>query len=97
MALKSDLGSAKVIRELMALCSEKPRILIITNKNFFLSCLMALKSDLDSAKVISDSRAQRRKDVLDLGCLRWTLVGAHSGLTEGPQEVGHKVIEFNPL
>ena len=35
MALKSDLDSAKVVNELMALCHEKPRILIITNKDFF--------------------------------------------------------------
>ena len=43
---------------------------------------MALKSDLNSAKVISNSRAQHRKDVLDLGGLRQALVGAHPGLTE---------------
>ena len=36
MALKSDLDSAKVVNELMALYHEKkPQILIITNKNFF--------------------------------------------------------------
>ena len=47
MALKSDLNSAKVIsRRLMALCHEKPQVLIITNKDFFLLCLMALKVDL---------------------------------------------------
>ena len=58
MALKSDLDSAKVIRELMALCHEKPRILIITNKDFFFFyALMALKSDLNSAKVIRELMA----------------------------------------
>ena len=35
MALKSDLGGAKVVNELMALCHEKSQILIITNKDFF--------------------------------------------------------------
>ena len=35
MALKSDLDGAKVVNELMALCHEKPQILIITNKDFF--------------------------------------------------------------
>ena len=56
MALKSDLNSAKVIRELMALCHEKKKsqILIITNKDFFfLLCLMAHKPDLNSAKVVA--------------------------------------------
>ena len=38
MALKSDLGSAKVVNELMALCHEKSQILIITNKDFFFCC-----------------------------------------------------------
>ena len=40
----------------MALCHEKKKsqILIITNKNFFLLCLMALKSDLSSAKVVNE-------------------------------------------
>ena len=37
----------------LALCHEKSQILIITNKDFFLLCLMALKSDLNGAKVIS--------------------------------------------
>ena len=58
MVLKSDLDSAKMIGELMALCHEKSRILIITNKDFFfLLCLMALKSDLDSDKMIGELMA----------------------------------------
>ena len=59
MALKSDLGGAKVIsRRSMALCHEKSQILIITNKDFFFCyALMALKSDLDSAKVVDRSMA----------------------------------------